>query len=302
MDKPGTISLIPPELAARFAACTDAQASSASAAAPPFCRDEKLWAQRMPIPSALAVAILQRDLPPDCTYNISLYDDEGWLFLDGDDASDSRKFDMACGTVQPGDLVIRHDAQYQGLGRLILRNQIEFFHAIGMKQLKINAAREAGGYSWARMGFLPDMPLDSELTDNLQRRYELIKPFLTAAATPDLLPVPVKQPHDLWAIADASVNIAACLPAFFSAAAQSFSGSDKEISNTIGALFDRRLRDGKPVTLGQFLLAGMSYPAFLDLNDASQLKRVGDYAGGWRYIGFTSPQLKQGNGGCSLSI
>lgn len=296
MNNPGTISLIPPELAARFAACAGVSSAYGAAAAFPFCRDEKNWNRLMPIPAALAVAILRRDLPDDCTYNISFSGDEGWLFLDGRDASDSRKFNMAHGVVQPGDLVIRNDAQYQGLGRLIMRNQIEFFHAIGMKHLQINASSQAGGYSWARMGFLPDMPLDPEFTRVLQRRYELIKPFLAATDMPDALPLPIKQPHDLWAIADASADIAPRLPDFFSKAAQSFSGGDKEISNTIACLFENRLRQGKSVTLGQFLLAGTTYPASLDLNDVAPLKRAGAYAGGWRYIGFAERQENRPRG------
>lgn len=278
-----TISLVPDDLSEFF----DARATETAPASRPFCRDEKLWAQQMPIPSRLAEAILKRDLPADCGYQVLLLSDtEGWLFLDGGDYSDSRKFDLATGIVQPGDLVIHGDTQYQGLGRRIMRNQIEFFHAIGMKKLRIQAAREAGGYSWPRMGFLPEMPLDAGFQRALERRYELITPFLDASAAAASLPVTLTQAHDLWVIADQSVDIAARLPDFFKVAAQSFSGADKETSNTIDVLLGGRARQGHPVTLGQFLLAGTSYPAFLDLDDASQMMRAGAYAGGWRYIGF----------------
>lgn len=279
-----TISLVPDDLSEFF----DARATETAPASPLFCRDEKLWAQQMPIPPRLAEAILKRDLPADCEYQVLLLSDtEGWLFLDGGDYSDSRKFDLVTGVVQPpGDLLIRSDAQYQGMGRRITRNQIEFFHAIGMKKLRIQAAREAGGYSWPRMGFLPEMPLIPETVQDIKRRYELIKPFLAIDEIPGALPLPPKEAHDLWVIADQSVDIAARLPDFFKVAAQSFSGADKETSNTIDVLLGGRARQGHPVTLGQFLLAGTSYPAFLDLDDASQMMRAGAYAGGWRYIGF----------------
>ncbi len=280
-----TISLVPDDLSEFFAA----RATETAPASPLFCRDEKLWAQQMPVPPRLAEAILKRDLPADCNYQVLLLSDtEGWLFLDGGDYSDSRKFDLATGIVQPGDLVIHGDTQYQGLGRRIMRNQIEFFHAIGMKKLRIQAAREAGGYSWPRMGFLPEMPLSPETVQDIKRRYELIKPFLAIDEIPGALPLPPKEAHDLWVIADQSVDIAARLPAFFETAAQSFSGTDKETSNTIDVLLGGRARQGHPVTLGQFLLAGQSYPAFIDLNDAAQLMRAGHYAGGWRYIGFAA--------------
>lgn len=279
-----TMSLIPDDLSEMFGACVAERAL----ASPFFCRDEKSWAQHVRIPPGLGESILKRDLPADFEYRIMLSGTEGWLFLDGGDCSDSRKFDLATGIVQPGDLVIHGDTQYQGLGRRIMRNQIEFFHAIGMKTLRIHASREAGGYSWPRMGFLPDMPLNPESANDMKRRYDLIKPFLAAGDCPAALPLPPNEARDLWVIADQSVDIAARLPEFFKAAAGSFSGGDKEVSNTMQVLFGERVRQGRTVTLGQFLLAGTSYPAYLDLADAAQMKRAGAYAGGWRYIGYAA--------------
>lgn len=286
MDKPAyqkVVTLIPRDLSGLF----DGRARAGSPAVFPFCRNEDLWARQMPIPSRLAEAILTRDLPDDFSYNISLSGSEGWLFLDGNGASDSRKFDLASGIAYPGDLVVRNDTQYQGWGRLILRNQIEFFHAAGLRKMEINAAREAGAYSWARMGFLPEMPLDAGFQRDLKRRYELISPFLDMTAASASLPVTLLRAQDLWAVADAATDVAPLLPDFFKTAAQSFSGIDKETSNTISVLFAARLAQGHKVTLGQFLLAGQSYRAFIDLGDAAQLQRAGNYAGGWRYIGFT---------------
>lgn len=284
-----TISLIPADLSDMFGAC----AAERAVASPFFCRDEKSWARQVRIPPGLAESILQRDLPANFEYRIMLSGTEGWLFLDGGNCSDSRKFDLATGIVQPGDLVIHGDTQYQGLGRRIMRNQIEFFHAIGMKTLSINASREAGGYSWPRMGFLPEMPLNPESVHDMERRYALIEPFLTAGERPAALPLPPREAQDLWVIADQSVDIAARLPDFFKVAAGSFSGGDKETSNTIEALLGRRVRQRRPVTLGQYLLAGTSYPAFLDLDNAAQMKRAGAYAGGWRYIGFADATGKR---------
>ena len=54
-----------------------------------------------------------------------------------------------------GDLSVSKDTRGRGLGRSILKNQIELMAITGRKSFSFDAGEDAGGYAWARMGFLP---------------------------------------------------------------------------------------------------------------------------------------------------
>lgn len=252
------------------------------------CINPALWRVAMSALSpGAAAAILIRDLPDDPDPRIFVEGREGRLYLHGMGYSDGRRFDLQTRTVHAGDLHVGSHAQRGGLGRIIMRNQIEFFHAAGFDRFHIQAAREAGAYSWPRMGFLPETPIDPDFLQDLRHRFAVVAPMMSAEEQGALAAlIQLNEASDVWKISDQTTNLTPRLRTFFNHSAQTLSGREREIANTLKILFHNQIKDEKPVSLGQVMLCGLSFPAVLDFNNVAQMKRAGAYVGGWTYIGF----------------
>lgn len=257
------------------------------------CTNSELWGMAMSaLTPGAAAAILIRDLPGDPDPSVFIEGREGRLYLHGMGYSDGRRFDLLTRTVHAGDLHVWSHTQRSGLGRTIMRNQIEFFHAAGFDHFRIQAAREAGAYSWPRMGFLPEMPIAADFLQDLQHRFAVAALMMSAEEKSAMAQlIQLNEAEDVWKISDQATDMTPRLRSFFNHSAQysdgrALDGRGREIANTLKILFHNRIKDEKPVSLGQVMLCALSFPAVLDFHNVAQMKRAGAYVGGWKYIGF----------------
>ena len=133
-------------------------------------------------------------------------------------------------------------AQGKGIAKKLMREEIDLYEDLGIKQVNLQANIEGGAYAWARYGFVPTNygwnGLRSRLRKKLQILYEestivtddVVKRLSTLLSSPD--------PKVLWKVADFMVG-------------------DKKI--------------------GKRLLFGDSWHGTLDLNDKESMARFNSY-------------------------
>lgn len=250
----------------------------------------RAWNSYVPLAPRTAYDVLTRGLPEetqvkitdlDCagqgSLTIQKFDDEqgGELF------SDERPFDLRLGEVEMGMVSVSPDYQGRGLGRALMRNQIEFFHACAVRRFNIVASSANGGYTWARMGFLPQDIRAPRLRDKemkkVHEKIALLRPLLTKA---DLAvaedAAQLRRATDLWRLADLRTDMAPAL-------AKAIRKNDK-LRDMVSYQFHRAQEGGYELPLGRLLLSGASWDGTLDLENRRQMKRVDAYCGGFRYI------------------
>jgi hypothetical protein len=256
--------------------------------------DRRLWRLYIPMTEKKAGAILGRDLPGDVRFTLE-FRERGMahftIYNKEKIFSDSRAVDFGKRTLLPGFVECKD--QGRGIGRTLMRNQIEFFRACGIRRFSITAGLEAGGYSWARFGFLPKKLsgnyFNEHTRDHVRERYDLIKKLLTGEERDSLdRIVKLRRLKDIWRLADAPVDVGPRLSALFNKSAGTAErepltklfnvlASDKDIENMIR----QRLEEGLPVTVGRLCLSGASWDGMLNFNNKEQMKRAGTYVGGW---------------------
>jgi GNAT superfamily N-acetyltransferase len=166
----------------------------------------------------------------------------------------SRSISRETGVAQHGALMLSPEFEGQGLGRDILRANIDYYRQLGLSRVDVNAALDRGGYVWARYGFVPTQEAWDALRPVL--RAKVGEPSLNLApaerqATLDLLESP--DPRTIWHIADdRTPTVIDGQPLMF--------------------------RD-KPVPLGNHLLSGNGWEGSLDLKDQATLERFYNYVG-----------------------
>lgn len=261
----------------------------------------RAWNKFVPVTPDVAYRMLTRDLPRGTMVSFTGLDTDGTgsLTIEKDEKngashrdvfSNSRKFKLADETVESGSVTVAGRRQGRGYGRLTMRNQIEFFHACGVKKFEIFAASENGGYTWARLGFLPSDvagDLKTGVARDVRSQLRDLRPVLddkTIGKVENYLRF--RRRTDLWKIADIEIDLMPLLaPAFNDEATGRFSAEQKDdLRSRFGEDFRKAARDGRPLPLGRVLLTGTSWDGILDLNDRKQMKRVGAYCGGWKYI------------------
>lgn len=251
-----------------------------------------LWMGRSGLDPVIAGTILLRDLPPDTgiTAHFSATTPHAMrLDITGPDHYSNRTFLMNKGVACPGNFSVGPENRQNGLGRRIMRNQIEFAHAAGMKRINITAALSTGGYAWARFGFLPDMPdlLINGVAAGINQGFTAISRFLTDSEKRDIIPFTrMMRPKDIWHVADNRTDIASRLRDAFESGITHGKG-DRLMVADLKYRFREIVAQGKPVTVGQALLCGRVWNGHLDLGNAEQMKRAGDYSGGWKYLTIT---------------
>lgn len=104
------------------------------------------WKRYIPMPEVEAINILKRDLPPEAEVTITVEKKgSGWIKIKGAGINESRTFNFKRGVVNSGHMKV--DSNKKGIGRHIMRNEIEFFATCGMKRFEICATSAAGGYA-----------------------------------------------------------------------------------------------------------------------------------------------------------
>jgi GNAT superfamily N-acetyltransferase len=115
----------------------------------------------------------------------------------------SRKWSPDGTLVFHDNLEIAPESQGGGLGRALLGNMFAHYRQSGVEEVRILAARELGGYVWARAGFAPDKVtaeyIQTALQTNLDRY--VANRSLRNKAQP-LIDGLARDPRNIWKIAD----------------------------------------------------------------------------------------------------
>lgn len=249
-----------------------------------------LWDKYVPMPRPEAEKILTRDLPEGVRVSLDFMrgGGKGTLSISGQGIFEMRTFDMDRKVIHPG-MVSTAQQKGHGYGRILMRNEIEFFRACGVKRFDINASSTAGGYVWARFGFTPKpeavIPLLMRLQDNFRALKDILTPQEQAEAQAAIRGE--GRPEDVWGISDLRTDIAPRLRDIFAKA----NGGDaaartlcdqltgiEAIKNAVEEItYDRRA-----MPLGRALLAGSHWQGYFDLSDPAQNKRAAENIGGWK--------------------
>lgn len=262
------------------------------------CDSLENWLSALPVSPEYASSILLRDLPPSTFLTVDvrgglLNSASSQIFDSGYAYRGNVSFNLARKTAY-FDLV-RDETPNNAVGRTMMRNQIEFLNTIGIRELKLFAALQAGGYVHARAGFLPGyfdvegLTLNRrEISHFARERYNELSPLLTAGEKAESEPLlAVREARDLWRMADLRADLTERLKTSFTSAANQtsrFVPQHKNDHPDLSEQFFARVRDGKKVTLGQALLAGSQWTGSLDFTNKEQMARAGNYLGGWKYI------------------
>lgn len=246
------------------------------------------WRNNLPVSRVAAEQMLTFAMPPNVCFQVQVDERHGGVLSvnENDVMSDSRQFDLAEGIVYPGMMIV--SAQERGLGTHAMANYINFFSACGVGSLKIGAGLDAGAYTWARFGALPDDPRDYNIWDNVIPRYRAIRPALSDKDRHELDAVVAdRSPESVWRVADVRTDVGFILHDVFQRDAMG-SHEDHVILKNVSLAFNR-CDVGKRVTkagmecgdmpMGQYLLAGASWDGHIDISnpDSAQMKRVSQY-------------------------
>lgn len=254
------------------------------------CVQGETWVANVPVDPTLSIQILTRDLPVN-KLKMSLLPAPGHIDVEisGNDFKDERRFTMSTSRTGSGNIVVSDEVQQRGIGRILMRNQIEFAHALGLGEFRVTAGSRAGGYAWARMGVTPiDMNTNYFNEDTRQRairRFEAVSPLMSPEEKTRAAPLlALRTPEDMRSLIDLDIDLSHRLKQAFSQAA-SFT-PDEQMKDILYGVFNERAQAGKKITLGQTVMAGTCWDGKIELNNPVQMRRVGDYVGGWKYIGF----------------
>jgi|GEM_PF-3336589 len=261
-----------------------------------------MWNKYIPMTPQTAAEILRRDLPRGINVKINLTEDgigriefEGRL-LNGVSAD----FNIPDHVRDNGATEIVERGQGKGLGTKIIRNQIEFLHACGVRRFEVNAGM-VGGYAWARMGYVPAEPKSMKISSQIMKNLKSIKPYLTKKEYKRLhASARLNSQYDLWKIADCRIDIAPQLRDAFNKSspprrgryenpletvAQNFASANVFFAYQLDELKDYLKKD-KPFIVGRYLLKDTGWDGVINLNSIRQMKRIGAYTGGWKYLEF----------------
>ena len=260
----------------------------------------RAWNSYIPLSPRTVFNMLTRDLPRGTTVKIDDFDETGHGNLSiecetpaGNELlSDSRDFHFGEREAGQGNVSVRHSKQGRGLGRRLMRNQIEFLHACRVKRFNIYAGLDNGGYTWARVGFLPrDVKSDSfrrHVIDKVESRLAMLRPLLDKATLEQTgRRLKFRRRADIWGLSDIETDLVPLLARAFEGAGRKAPLSESErriIAYHFQADYNEAVRRGRPLPLGRVLLTGTSWEGTLDLDSRRQMKRVGAYCGGWKYI------------------
>jgi hypothetical protein len=251
-----------------------------------FDFEKRRWQEHMPMPKEKAERMLRRGLPRGTKVELDMDSDgHGSLELKGGYIDQVTKdFDLSSKTAHSGYMKL--DRTGHGIGRKIMRNQIEFFIASGCEKLEMNAGLNAGGYTWARLGFLPYDKGEHkddfrELRNDVRSRYKKIEPLLDAGEKARMAEIlKFKDAKAVWKLADSRIDLGKRLRDVFAAAANDDRQAQK-LEEKLQPLVDSDdVKDNKPQPIGRLLLAGTYWEGELDFNNKAQMKRVSDYVGG----------------------
>lgn len=244
-----------------------------------FDTSKRAWEEHVPMTKLQAERMLRRGLPRGTKVSLDVDGDgSGSLSMDASYIDEvTKSFDLDKKVAYSGYMDLAKTGN--GLGRKIMRNQIEFFIASGIEKLEMHAGLDAGGYTWARLGFLPYKNSLDELKSEIKQRYKKLAPLLDSREKSRLEKAfKSESPKSLWALADSRIDLAPKLREVFKAAANDDEKAQQLQENIADVIDNPNL--SKPLPLGRVLLAGTSWQGELDFKNKAQMKRVDAYVGG----------------------
>ncbi len=269
---------------------------------------EDSWEKYSPFTQDEAREILTRDLPKQTDVRFTVQD-KGYISfkIEADNIiSEMRSCDFREHEAYKGVLEVAHYERGHGLGRALMRNQIEFYRACGIKKMEINAASEAGAYAWARMGFLPK-DIEYDLKREVQHRWQMFEGLLTneeisGFEKPGTIysALDMRRREDLWQIADQRADMAPRIRDLFSRAANGDMAA-AELADDLQSCYvdakvvigrwglpkfdlQQEVLGGQYMPIGRLLLMRTEWEGYLDFNNEKQMARVESYVGGWKGI------------------
>lgn len=166
-----------------------------------------------PMTPAEFAAIMSADMPPGlrmdmhfsrapyATWNSGI-GHSGALFEDAP-LQATRTFKFEKGKVDHSSFFIADRLQGRGTGRVFLANSMAVYRRIGIRSVTLAAGAEAGGYVWARFGFVPTRlswhSLRESLSDELDEIERKLSPGDVALVRRML---DSDDPKTVWLIAD----------------------------------------------------------------------------------------------------
>lgn len=229
------------------------------------------------------------------TFELSLHDSDAHLggvhFMLELPENNADK-DMPSSTIS-----IASAAQGNGLGRRISLARVELCAALGIRALNLQACMEYGGYSWAALGYEPDMRASSlrHLSQTIKARLAALEGCLPKKLHEDMMGLAdLTQADDLLHIAQCRYNLDGKIftDEFDADSGRSFL-MEQYVSHTeeayglnvgnIAASLKRYVAEAalskRDITLGKFLLTRTTWPVRLDLQDDRQMAKLAKLSG-----------------------
>jgi hypothetical protein len=254
------------------------------------CSDHGLWDHCFPVTPEEAYDILSRDLKgrPSVTMLGKNGPSRVKLLINGDVFHDQRTLYLLQKKTSNGDFHVEGRARHTGIGRIVMRNQIEFYHAAGLRQMNIIAGSTAGGYVWARFGFLPEDQEADDFRVALNRKIE--KNYLAIAhilKQEERLVVesilPLRRGKDIWRLADLRIDMSSRLRDIFYESSRQPDFSSLGAVEHLALRFSARAQSGEGIPVAAVLLSQASWNGVLDFSNMAQMERAGRYVGGWSF-------------------
>lgn len=247
---------------------------------------KRAWEEHVPMTKAKAERMLKRGLPRGTEVSIKVDGEgQGKLSMDASYIGEvSKSFDLDKKVAYSGYMQLEKTGK--GLGRKIMRNQIEFFIASGCEKLEMHAGLNAGGYTWARLGFLPYDKGEHkddfrELRQEVRAKYKKLEPLLDAREKERMGEIlKFKDAKAVWKLADSRIDLGKRLRDVFKAAANDDRRAIKLQEKLSSVVDSDDVQGDRPQPIGRLLLAGTYWEGELDFSNKAQMKRVSDYVGG----------------------
>ena len=257
------------------------------------------WKKFIPLTPEQAAGILLNDLPADMKVLVKI-DDKGAGSLEftsrAFDNADA-DFDLKKKIRSSGQVQVHDHKTGNRIGMHYMRNQMEFFKACGARRFDIYAARNVGGYAWAKMGLKPDSVRSAEFNNHVRstvrERYNWIKHILSDIERREVEKlIKISTPADMWKLANCGLDVNKPLHDIFNKASRAAPKENQiDLSGEFNKLYDldhrrhieQEVANGRRVTVGKMLLLGTSWQGRIRLDDPTQMKRIGSYVG-WQNI------------------
>jgi hypothetical protein len=164
------------------------------------------------VPSTLIKTLLS-EIPEECRIKVCCQ--KGGTgrfelrFRDGTEqvATATRTFNLAEKVVNHAGFNVVRQRRGRGLAKLLTRNSLAVYRELGISRVTLSAGLEAGGYVWARFGFLPSREDWFRVRGDVQAKLTTVgevpaeaKEALTYALVDD-------DPVAIWDIADLDAKV-----------------------------------------------------------------------------------------------